>query len=331
MRTGVDSAENSQRGYFLTSEKRFLAQRDSAAAAIKASFAKLQTLTAGHPSQQERISRLQAAVDQRIRFLIASSAVFDAQGFNATQPLFKAGHEVMMTVRTIMQEAEQAEQALLVQRKDGALSRIKVILAGIIALLAFVPLLRLVELMGGVIGIDSSVDVGGVFWFELPAASAPRPAAGAADGHGSTGGTDQPEQGAALASGPKRTLLYVEDNPANLELVEQLIVRRSDLKLLTAIDGHLGLAVARLQRPDVILLDINLPGIGGFDLLKMLRDEPATAHIPVLALSANAVPRDIAKGLEAGFFSLPDQTGQDRRVYGCARSRAGTCGGTGTI
>ena len=98
------------------------------------------------------------------------------------------------------------------------------------------------------------------------------------------------------------TLLYVEDNPANLELVEQLIARRSDLKLLTAIDGHLGLAVARLQRPDVILLDINLPGIGGFDVLKMLQEDPATAHIPVMALSANAVPRDIAKGLEAGFF-----------------------------
>jgi CheY-like chemotaxis protein len=101
---------------------------------------------------------------------------------------------------------------------------------------------------------------------------------------------------------PRRTLLYVEDNPANLALVEQLIARRGDLKLLTAIDGHLGVQLARTYQPDVILMDINLPGISGFDALEILRRDPATAHIPVMALSANAVPRDIARGLEAGFF-----------------------------
>jgi CheY-like chemotaxis protein len=98
------------------------------------------------------------------------------------------------------------------------------------------------------------------------------------------------------------TLLYVEDNPANLALVEQLIARRGDLRLLTAIDGHLGVELARAYLPDVILMDINLPGISGYDALKVLSDDPATRHIPVLALSANAVPRDIEKGLEAGFF-----------------------------
>ena len=98
------------------------------------------------------------------------------------------------------------------------------------------------------------------------------------------------------------TLLYVEDNPANLALVEQLIARRGDLKLLTAVDGHLGIELARAYLPDVILMDINLPGISGYGALKILNDDPATAHIPVLALSANAVPRDIEKGLDAGFF-----------------------------
>ena len=94
----------------------------------------------------------------------------------------------------------------------------------------------------------------------------------------------------------------MEDNPANLALVEQLIARRGDLKLLTAIDGHLGIELARAYLPDVILMDINLPGISGYGALKILSEDPATAHIPVLALSANAVPRDIEKGLEAGFF-----------------------------
>ena len=102
---------------------------------------------------------------------------------------------------------------------------------------------------------------------------------------------------------PLRTLLYVEDNPANLELVEQLIARRPDLRLLSAADGNLGIEFARAYQPDVILMDINLPGISGIEALKILRADPATAHIPIIALSANAMPRDIEKGLEAGFFS----------------------------
>ena len=105
-----------------------------------------------------------------------------------------------------------------------------------------------------------------------------------------------------LRPGEQPTLLYVEDNPANLALVEQLIARRGDLKLLTAINAPLGIELARAYLPDVILMDINLPGMSGYGALKVLQDDPLTAHIPVLALSANAVPRDIEKGLEAGFF-----------------------------
>ena len=102
---------------------------------------------------------------------------------------------------------------------------------------------------------------------------------------------------------PLRTLLYVEDNPANLKLVEELIARRPDLRLLSAADGNLGIEIARAYQPDVILMDINLPGISGIEAMRILRADPSTAHIPIIALSANAVPRDIEKGLEAGFFS----------------------------
>lgn len=157
---------------------------------------------------------------------------------------------------------------------------------------------QLVELMGGVIGVSSTPGVGSVFWIELSASSAPALVFGGA-GEISLEELDQIGSGADLE---QRTLLYVEDNPANLALVEQLIGRRSDLKLLTAVNGHLGVQMAHQHQPDIILMDINLPGISGFDALAILQNDPSTAHIPVMALSANAVPRDIEKGLEAGFF-----------------------------
>jgi PAS domain S-box-containing protein len=155
---------------------------------------------------------------------------------------------------------------------------------------------RLVELMGGTIGVDSVVDVGSVFWIELSLTSAPQLAVREAEGPALT-------QPLAPHGAPLRTLLYVEDNPANLELVEQLIARRPDLRLLSAADGNLGIEFARAYQPEVILMDINLPGISGITAMKVLRDDPSTGHIPVIALSANAVPRDIEKALEAGFFN----------------------------
>jgi signal transduction histidine kinase/ActR/RegA family two-component response regulator len=154
---------------------------------------------------------------------------------------------------------------------------------------------RLVELMKGVIGVESTVGVGSVFWIELNLTTEPQLAAEAA----------QPTAVARTqvhADGPSRTLLYVEDNPANLMLVEDLIARRPDIHLLTARDGNRGIEIARSSRPDVILMDINLPGISGIKALRILAADPTTAHIPVVALSANAIPRDIEKGLEAGFF-----------------------------
>jgi CheY-like chemotaxis protein len=94
----------------------------------------------------------------------------------------------------------------------------------------------------------------------------------------------------------------VEDNPANLKLVEQIIARHPDILLLKAVNGNSGIETARLSRPDAILMDINLPGINGFEALEILRADPATTHIPVIAISANAMPHDIERGLKAGFF-----------------------------
>jgi CheY-like chemotaxis protein/anti-sigma regulatory factor (Ser/Thr protein kinase) len=154
---------------------------------------------------------------------------------------------------------------------------------------------RLVELMGGEIGVESTVGAGSVFWIELNLAAEPQPDAGATEPQAAIQAGVQ--HGAAL-----RTLLYIEDNRANMQLVEQLIARRPDIRLLSAEDGMRGIALARTHQPEVILMDINLPGMSGIQALKILREDPATAHIPVLAISANAMPRDIRRGLDAGFF-----------------------------
>ena len=154
---------------------------------------------------------------------------------------------------------------------------------------------RLVELMQGMIGVESIVGTGSVFWIELIADADPHAAF--------IRNVLKTAVEERVPTGQRtRLLLYVEDNPANLKLIEQLIVRRPDLRLLTAQNGNDGINLARGYLPDVILMDINLPGINGIEAMKIIHLDPTTAHIPIVALSANAIPSDIEKGLEAGFF-----------------------------
>jgi PAS domain S-box-containing protein len=153
---------------------------------------------------------------------------------------------------------------------------------------------QLIELMGGAIGVKSTVDVGSEFWIDLIKDVTPQLAAG----HTPAAELAPQSQGNPAV----RTLLYVEDNPANLMLVEQIIENHPHIRMLSARDGYHGIALARAHLPDVILMDINLPGISGVQALKLLRQDLTLAHIPVIALSANAMFRDIEKGLSAGFF-----------------------------
>jgi CheY-like chemotaxis protein len=149
--------------------------------------------------------------------------------------------------------------------------------------------------MGGKVGVESTVGVGSVFWIELSAAQAlPETKEEQSNVVGSS--NQAPSEGTAY------TILYVEDNLANFELVELILAGRSHLRLLRAQDGTQGIEMARNHLPDVILMDINLPGISGLEALKALRQDSATRHIPVMAISANAMPFDVVQGLAAGFF-----------------------------
>ncbi len=153
---------------------------------------------------------------------------------------------------------------------------------------------QLIQLMNGRIGVESHIGVGSTFWFELPASqNSPQISEVTPDVM-----TDIPS--IIYAKPGKYKLLYVEDNPVNLSLIEQLILPRGDIELHSAVTGAQGIQMALTELPDAILLDINLPDMNGFDLIRSLKQYPSTMHIPVIALSANAMRSDIERGLQSG-------------------------------
>jgi signal transduction histidine kinase/ActR/RegA family two-component response regulator len=153
---------------------------------------------------------------------------------------------------------------------------------------------HLVALMGGRIGVNSTPGVGSEFWVELPSdrlADPPPPRINSPD--------IAPEP--PPRPGRNASLLYIEDNPANLMLVEQIVQRHPRVELLTAPSGGVGLEVARSHQPDLLLLDIHLPDIDGFQVLARLRADAQTRHIPVVAVTAQAMPDDVKRVVAAGF------------------------------
>ena len=155
---------------------------------------------------------------------------------------------------------------------------------------------RLVELMDGTIGVSSTVGVGSVFWIELNAAAS-------VESRVAELAVLVPTEASAESRGwSNATVLCVEDNPASLRLVEEVLRSRAHIRLLSAPDGRLGIELARAHLPQVILMDNNMPFLTGREAQAILRRDPLTANIPVIALTANAMPDAITQGLAAGFF-----------------------------
>ena len=155
---------------------------------------------------------------------------------------------------------------------------------------------RLIDAMRGEIGLASEVGIGSTFWIRLPRAAEPQSELGAGFAPSTV------TSAAALADGATRTVLYIEDNPVNVLLMEAMLARVPALRLITAPLPGLGLQLARDEQPDLILLDIQLPGMDGYEVLRRLRASGgAGASVPVIAVSANAMPPDVERGIAAGF------------------------------
>jgi PAS domain S-box-containing protein len=152
---------------------------------------------------------------------------------------------------------------------------------------------RLVEAMGGTIGAESVVGEGSTFWIALSAAEAP-------SGHRHGGAPVANDRGADSSSTTRRTILYIEDNLANLALIEDLLGERPDLRLMTAMQGRVGLDLAIQHKPDLTLLDLHLPDMPGWEVMVELRACEATRDMPIVAVSADATPAQIKRILAAG-------------------------------
>ncbi|PCI61671.1 MAG: hypothetical protein COB35_05470 [Gammaproteobacteria bacterium] len=161
---------------------------------------------------------------------------------------------------------------------------------------------KIIELMGGKIGVDCIPEQGCNFWIELPTY---------VDDHHSHNIRNEQQHSVKhktqsvfqqeLIPEKTQSILYIEDNPANLRLVTQILARLDNLKIWSAPEPLLGIELAIAHQPDIILLDINLPGLNGFEVHKKLQKHRKTQNIPVIAISANAMPKDVEKGKNAGF------------------------------
>ena len=156
---------------------------------------------------------------------------------------------------------------------------------------------RIVEMMHGTLGVESEVGVGSSFWIELPTGSLDTQMLECVDAPGSaTDGEDE-----EVSSSISASVLYIDDTPSNLKLVKQILGQRPHIKLWTASTPEEGIELAINHTPDLILLDINLPGMDGYEVLDILKADEVLRTKPFIAVTANAMPRDIERGMAAGF------------------------------
>lgn len=181
---------------------------------------------------------------------------------------------------------------------------------------------RLVELMGGAIGVESEVDHGSTFWVELTAAESPNE-----QYQRMRANVPPPVAAVGTAARPIRTVLYIEDNLSTVTLIQRVLAQRPEVKLLTAMQGRMGVDLARQHQPDLILLDIHLPDLTGDEVLRRLQEDPQTRAIPVVVLSADPAADHAEQLLALGaratltkpldvekLFAILDGTGEARSL-----------------
>jgi PAS domain S-box-containing protein len=248
------------------------------------------------PDQQNVAPYVQAdftRLRQILLNLISNAIKYNRNGGSISIEFIKIGSDMLRTCVTDtgsgIAEHKQAELFLPFNRLGAENTEIEGTGIGLIVSK------QLVELMGGKIGFESVDGEGSTFWFELPISISGNEETDSADGHSIS-------RIAGRLPDTMGTMLYVEDNPANLRLMELIVERVEGLSLISAHNAELGLELARTHKPDIIILDINLPGMNGFETLTQLRSMPETLNTPVLALSASATTKDVEKGMDAGFI-----------------------------
>ena len=252
-----------------------------------------------HPAAVE----LGAVLADRMRLkqvllnLLSNALKYNREGGSvAIEPMPAEQGRLRLCVRDTGMGIDKAKLALLFQ----PFSRLDAELLGIEGTGIGLTITRqLIEMMGGSVGVHSEPGQGSCFWIDLPRAGMGD--AGSAQSPGSGTVATGAVRAAAEADTQRRRVLYVEDNPANLRLVEQILALRPGLQLQTAELPSQGIELARLRPPDLVLLDINMPEMDGYQLLSRLRAEPQLAHVPMVAISADAMPNAVERGLEAGF------------------------------
>jgi PAS domain S-box-containing protein len=153
---------------------------------------------------------------------------------------------------------------------------------------------RIMQAMGGTVDVQSTPGVGSTFWVELPQDSLAGPEHHAAPASDTAAPVTEPVA-------VRHTVLYIEDNPINIKLVAMILSRRKHIRLLSAHTPELGMELARTQQPDLILLDINMPGMNGYQVLEVFKSDAKVKGVPVVAVTANAMMNDIQRGKAAGF------------------------------
>ena len=179
---------------------------------------------------------------------------------------------------------------------------------------------RLMQAMAGSIGVNSSIGNGSTFWVELPPAESPLAKMPAPN--------REALESVGDANGTKRTILYIEDNLSNLTLIEQMLADQPGIELITAMQGRLGIDLAVRHSPDLILLDLHLPDLPGWEVLEQLKRHLATAYIPVVVISADATTRQVKKLMSAGaraYLTKPVDMTEFYRVIAEATEPAPEC------